>query len=120
MKKGFTLVEVLAVVVILGLLVAIISPVVKNLLGDSEDALHDKQIDMIIKATQKHMVEHSELLPDENSVNSISISDLINEGVIDKDKVIDPKTKEEMNGCVVVNYNNDFNQYEYNYSESCN
>ena len=118
MKKGFTLVEVLAVVVILGLLVAIIAPVVNNLLGDSEDVLYDNQVDGIVKATKKYMVEHSELLPEENGVNSISISELINNGAIDKDKVVNPKTKEEMNGCVVVSYNNDFNQYEYNYTSN--
>lgn len=117
MKKGFTLVEVLAVVVILGLLVAIISPTVKNLLGDSEDALHNEQVDMVINATKKYMIEHSEFLPDIGGVNSITISKLIDEGVIDNDKVLDPKTKEQMNGCVVVSYNRDFNQYEYNYSD---
>ena len=52
MKKGFTLVEVLAVIVILGLLVAIISPVVNNLLGDSEDALYDKQINNLKKSNE--------------------------------------------------------------------
>lgn len=119
MKKGFTLVEVLAVIVILGLLVVIISPVVNNLLGDSEDALYDKQVDSIVKATKKYMVEHSELLPENSDSKAIYINDLIDNGVIDKDKVINPKTKEEMNGCVVVSYNHEFNQYEYNYKDSC-
>lgn len=119
MKKGFTLVEVLAVIVILGLLVVIISPVVNNLLGDSEDALYDKQVDSIVKATKKYMIEHSELLPENSDSKAIYINDLINKGVIDKDKVINPKTKEEMNGCVVVSYNHEFNQYEYNYKDSC-
>ena len=119
MKKGFTLVEVLAVIVILGLLVVIISPVVNHLLGDSEDALYDKQVDSIVKATKKYMVEHSELLPENSDSKAIYINDLIDNGVIDKDKVINPKTKEEMNGCVVVSYNHEFNQYEYNYKDSC-
>ena len=119
MKKGFTLVEVLAVIVILGLLVVIISPVVNNLLGDSEDTLYQEQIDGIVKASKKYVVEHSELLPENGDSIAIYISDLIDNGAIDKDKVINPKTKEEMNGCVVVNYNESFNQYEYNYSEDC-
>ena len=119
MRKGFTLVEVLAVIVILGLLVVIISPVVNNLLGDSEDALYQEQVDVIVKASKKYAVEHSELLPEGNDSTAIYINDLINNGVIDKDKVIDPKTKEEMNGCVVISYNNDFNQYEYNYRDNC-
>ena len=98
-RKGFTLVEVLAVVVLLGLLVAIIVPVVNNLLGDSEEALYNKQVDSIVFASKKYIVEHSELLPDEGGVNSIGITQLIDEGVIDKGNVINPKTKEQMNGC---------------------
>lgn len=117
-KKGFTLVELLAVVIILGLLVAIISPVVKNLINDSEDSLSKHQMDMVITATKKYMVEHSELLPEGSNRSIIYMSDLIDKGVIDNDKIIDPKTKEEINGCVVVSYNDSFNQYEYNYSES--
>ena len=119
MKKGFTLVEVLAVIVILGLLIAIVSPVVNNLLGDSEDALYQEQVDNIVKASKKYIVENSDLLPEGSDSTAIYISDLIDKGIIDSDKVIDPKTKEEMNGCVVVNYNENFNQYEYNYKEDC-
>ena len=120
MKKGFTLVEVLAVIVILGLLVVIIVPVVNNLLGDSEDALYDKQIDSIEKATQKYMVEHSEFMPDEGGSTSFYLYELVNNGVIENNKIINPKTKEELDGCVVVSYNNEFNQFEYNYSDDDN
>lgn len=116
-KKGFTLIEVLAVVVILGLLVAIISPTVKNLLGDSEDVLSKEQIDMVINATKKYMVEHSELLPDEGSVISYNLSELVEDGAIDNDKIVDPKSREKLEGCVVISYNTDFSQYEYIYTE---
>lgn len=117
-KKGFTLVELLAVIVILGLLVAIINPVVKNLLNDSKESLSDQQKKLVVEATKKYMVENSELLPEGSDRSIIYMSDLISKGVIDNDKIIDPKSKEELNGCVVVSYNDSFNQYEYNYSES--
>ena len=116
-KKGFTLVELLAVVAILGLLAAIISPIVKNLLDDSKESLSKQQKEMVITATKKYMVEHSELLPEYNSTLSIYISDLISDGVIENNKVINPKTKKELDGCVVISYSNEFNQYEYNYFE---
>ena len=118
-RRGFTLIEVLAVIVVLGLLVVIIAPVVNNLLGDSEDALYNKQVDSIVKASKKYMVEHSELLPDIYDSSALYVRDLISNGAIDKDKVINPKTKEEMNGCVVINYNKEFNQYDYNYRDDC-
>lgn len=118
-KNGFTLIELLAVITILGLLVAIISPVVTKLLNDSEDSLSKNQIDMIITASQKYMFDHSNLLPEGNGVYSVSISDLINAGVIENNEVVDPKTKEIMNGCVNITYSSSYNQYEYIYSDSC-
>ena len=116
-KNGFTLIELLAVIVVLGLLIAIISPVVKNLLNDSENSISEQQIDMIIAASKKYMIEHSELLPDGDNRYIIHMDDLINSGVVDNDSVIDPKTKQPINGGVIVSYNEVFNQYEYNYSK---
>ena len=119
-KKGFTLVELLAVIAILGLLIAIISPVVKNLINDSEDSLSEQQKKLVVEATKKYMIENSELLPEGSDRAIVYMSDLIDKGVIDNDKIIDPKSKGEINGCVVVSYNNEFNQYDYNYSENEN
>jgi prepilin-type N-terminal cleavage/methylation domain-containing protein len=116
-KRGFTLVEVLAVIVVLGLLIAMITPVVTNLIKDSEDTLYKKQVDSIVVATKKYMVEHSELLPNVGESYSVCVSDLINLGVIDSEQVIDPKSKNEMTGCVSIVYDENFNQYEYNYSD---
>ena len=119
-KKGFTLVELLAVIIILGLVIAIISPVVSNLLKDSKDSLSKQQKEMIITASKKYMIEHSELLPEGSDHYIIYMDDLIDKGAIDNDSIVDPKTHEEINGCVVVSYNNEFNQYDYNYSNSDN
>ena len=119
-KKGFTLVELLAVIVILGLLIAIISPAVMNLINDSEDSLSSQQKKLVVEATKKYMIENSQLLPEGSDRAIVYMSDLIDKGVIDNDKIIDPKSKEEINGCVVVSYNNEFNQYDYNYSENEN
>ena len=119
-KKGFTLVELLAVIVILGLLIAIISPVVKNLINDSENNLSEQQKKLVVEATKKYMIENSELLPEGSNRAIVYMSDLIDKGVIDNDKIIDPKSKGEINGCVVVSYNNEFNQYDYNYSDNEN
>lgn len=118
-KKGFSLVELLAAVFVLSILAVIIAPNVINLISENEDALYDEQINNIVNASKKYMVEHSELLPEGNDYVPIYINDLIDSGVIDNDSVIDPKTKEQMNGCVVVNYNENFNQYEYNYNDGC-
>lgn len=118
-RKGFTLVELLAVIFVLGLLVAIISPIVTNLLNDSKESLRKNQIDTVITAAKRYMIDHPDLLPERNNVYSVSINDLISSGVIENDKVVDPKTKKILDGCVVVRYVSNYNQYEYSYSDLC-
>lgn len=120
-KKGFTLIEILAVIVVLGLLAAIITPTVNKLLGDSEEQLEKEQINKIITATKKYVVENSNILPDINSDKEVIIktTTLIEKGVINGDKIINPNTKNEIDGCVKIKYDKNYNQYNYEYSEQC-
>ena len=90
------------------------------MIRDSKDTLYKEQVDLFIKATKKYMIEHAELLPAEGDSAYVHIGDLISAGVIDNSEVIDPKTKKQMNGCVIVSYNSGFNQYEYDYADVCN
>lgn len=114
-KKGFTLIELLGVLVIIGLIIMIIVPTVKGLLGDSEDNLVVQQEKIIINAARRYMVENNDLLAEDQIC--ISVATLISEGIIENDSVINPKTKEEMEGCVLVKYNSSYNQYDYSYVE---
>lgn len=116
-KKGFTLIEVLAVIVILGLLAGILTPTVKKMITNSEESVSEQQIKTVITAAKKYMVEKSDLLPEEqdNSTTIISIEELINEGIIDNTDAID-KIKDN---CVIVSYSSVYNQYNYTYSSNC-
>lgn len=114
-KKGFTLIELLGVLIILGLLILLIVPTVKNLLNDSTESLVLQQEKTIIDAARKYMIENNGLLPEDQVC--ISVATLISEGVIENDSIINPKTKEEMEGCVLVKYNSSYNQYDYSYVE---
>ena len=118
-KNGFTLVEILAVIFILSLLAVIITPVVTDLVKDSEQSLYDKQVDNIVKAVQKYGVEHSEVLPDEQESTILSLHTLLGAGILDKDVIMNPKTKENMGGCVIISYSGTYSQYEYKYYEEC-
>lgn len=118
-KNGFTLVEILAVIFILSLLAVIITPVVTDLIKDNEQSLYDKQVDSIVKAFQKYVVEHSEVLPDIDDDAIFSVDTLLSAGILDKDVIINPKTKENMSGCIVVSYDQNYSQYDYKYMEEC-
>ena len=79
MKKGFTLVEVLAVIVILGILAVIIAPTVQKGLKSNYDDVFEIQKKNIIKAAKDWSLEHPESLPINNGDTlAISLGELKN------------------------------------------
>ena len=105
MKKGFSLVELLAVVVILGLVVLISIPIVNNSINKSKEKAREVQIEEIIKAAKKYAIKNSYVLPEDvGSHTSIEIETLINENYIDTDQIIDPVTETPITGCINICY----------------
>lgn len=113
-RKGFTLIELLAVIVILGLLSVIIAPVITGILTKSEDDAYNKQVDNLIKAANTWGLKNIEELPTSGK-KIIQLDTLVNDGIVEDDEIINPRTKEKMEGCISVSYSSDYNQYEYKY-----
>lgn len=125
MKRGFTLVELLAVLVVLGLLSLVVMPIVINYINSSSNSAYKKQIQVLESAAEKWGIENIDSLPDSTSGESLIIdfNTLYTAGQISSYPVIDPKTKKELEGCILVIYNNQYKQYEYKYtsdSSKCN
>lgn len=107
MKKGFTLVELLGVIIILALIAMIATPAVTSLLNNSKKNLCETQVSYIITAAKNWGADHLLQLPDEGETLTISLSELIKQGYIqgdkdaateeDKLKIINPNTKEYFN-----------------------
>ena len=83
MKKGFTLVEMLGVIVIISIVVVITYPSITGLLNDSKKTSHEFQIDTILDATYDYTLENLNLLPDENNTTYITLNELIKYGYIE-------------------------------------
>lgn len=121
MKKAFTLIETLAVIIILGIVGLIVYPSISNLVGNSKNKAYDKQISIIIDAAKVWSNNNTELYNEENNV-TVQLENLIKQGYItntDDGILHNPKTGEAMNGCVYIRYSNTYNQYLYNYFEGC-
>ena len=115
-NKGFTLVELLAVIAILMLLITVITPKVMKQLNSAKNITEQKQIDTLIEIAKIYTNEHTNRLPLGNNESIITIDELKQAGLINKDQILNPKTKEEMTGCVKIQ-NVINNKYKYIYSE---
>ncbi|MFC4022541.1 competence type IV pilus major pilin ComGC [Oceanobacillus longus] len=78
-EKGFTLVELLAVIVILGIILAIAVPSVSGLITKSENDAKQANVELIENAAR--LADLSGLFPE----GGMSVEDLITEGFLDGD-----------------------------------
>lgn len=119
-KKGFTLVELLAVLIILILLIGIVVPTVGTSIKKAREGAYNKQISTIETAAKKWGAENDLKLPEIGSTSIITVDfqTLINAGHLKDEKIINPITQDALTGCIKVSYNNEYNQYEYKYIDN--
>lgn len=138
--RGFTLVELLAIVVILGVISLITVPTVTSLIDKNKEDSYKSLEKSIISATKVFIsdnrynitLDNSTICSDSNktrsieSINTINITDnkitikvLIDSGNLNegKDAIINPKNSNEKlnlnNSYVIVEYNCDRKDYDY-------
>lgn len=69
-RNGFTLVEMLAVIVIMGILSLIIVPRVSKFIGNSTDTTYDTFFQTLKGATQQYFIDHPEEMPEKKEVGA--------------------------------------------------
>ena len=116
-KKGFTLVELLAVIIILGVIALITFPIVDNSIKNSKQAALEQTIDSILESARNYSVEYD--LGYSVEENAIRLDDLKSSGFLTTD-ITNPITNEKMTGCVLYKWDEGSNQYIFRYDEECN
>jgi type IV pilus assembly protein PilA len=96
-QKGFTLVELLAVIVILGIILAIAVPAIGNVIGKSESDAHDANVELFENAARLAHVSGEALSND----NGFTLSDLETKGYLEEIPV-NPTTGSAYDGNSVV------------------
>ena len=122
MKKGFTLIEMLAVIVILAIVSLIIFPEVNKVINSSKEKGYKAQIDNLINATKKLVVKDTTILPPVGSdvIKCVTFTSLKNAGEIDTDVIYDPReNNRQITGYITIRYSNEYQSYTYAYSEDC-
>lgn len=116
-KRGFTLTEILGVIVILGLIALIVFPNVSKSIRNSKKKLYDQQVELIENNARRWGVEHSNLLPSSGAYY-LELSELVSGGYVTQKEIKDPRDETIMNGCVIIGYDTEYSQYEYTYVET--
>lgn len=111
MKKGFTLIEIIAILILLMLIVSITVPVVANVISNSKEKLYNDQVSLIIDGAKTYMMEN-----EVTSNTCISLETLSNGHYIDAE-IKDPRTDLLMNGSVVATYDEIYKSFDLVYQE---
>ena len=118
MKRGFILIELLASIVILVAISLIVVPTINVVVQNAEDKAYKEQIHRIEQASGNWSEMHTELLPSqEGAIYFLELDQLMSEGLIKDEDILDPRNDEEMNGCILINYQSSLSQYSYEYQE---
>lgn len=86
MKKGFTLAELLGVIIVLALISLIAIPAITTSLNKHKKNLCDTQVSYIIASAKNWGADHLLQLPNEGETLTITLSELIKQGYIEGDK----------------------------------
>lgn len=118
MKNGFTLVELLAVIVILSVIALITTIATGSIVNNSRNSLSEIQVSKIEEAAQVYYLNVGVGYETDEFSECVSVERLLEKGYIDATEILDPKTNKSITGSVLISYSS--NKYSYKYQEdSC-
>ena len=137
MKKGFTLIELICVITILGLIALIAIPTINNMVVKSRADAYKEQLDTIIDAARTYMSTSTNSLKlpaqTDGASTCVTVKELQDAGIIDENESLEnpcadnkcsditdpsPIKASKFNGRVDITWNETKNKYVYTYSES--
>lgn len=94
---GFTLVELIGVIIILGVIALITFPIIDKTIKNCKQQALERIIDNIEESAYRYSVEND--IGYSTQYNILTLNELISKGFL-KIKIINPITNSEMTGCV--------------------
>lgn len=109
-RNGFTLTELLGVIVILSLLMIIVFPSIVNSVKKSSNKIDDLTLELLSNAADLHISNNTnDFIKKKGNKYSISLQELIDEGHLVSPILTADGTDITNNKCIQVTYNNGYN-----------
>ena len=108
-RNGFTLIELMAVIIILAVIALIVTPLIIGGIKESKERLYDTQLENIKSAAKSFMID---LDLENDSTLTLTLDELQKAGYV-KEDIKNPKTGESFNKCLLVSVERKDNAYEY-------
>lgn len=118
-KKGFTLVELLGVILILALLALLITPVVTGIIRSSRTKSNDAQKQLIIDAAKLWVTDNdTKLSSTTGSEYTLYVDDIQRGGYLSDTQIVNIEKEVSIaNACVIITTNT--KKYDYELVENC-
>lgn len=111
-NKGFSLIELLVVLVILSAIISIAIPSITSAVERNKQKTNDKKIEIIISQAEEYAsIYKNKIKRDEDNNFCINISSIIEVGLLTQNDIIDTDNN-SLDGS--VKYNNNTKTYSYN------
>ena len=110
--KGFTLIEIIAVITLLGIIAAIVTPVIYNSIEENKQELYDIQLNNIIAGAKNWAADNVFLMPEEGESIVLTLGMLKQGGYVDED-ITNPLTDQLFSDQLQVKITKVDNNYNY-------
>lgn len=116
-KKGFTLVELLAVITLVLVIISITVPITTNVVNNSKDSTYRSQINKILSAAYDYSLNNSKILPNYNNKKYLTLSLLQKEGYINT-SIVNTKNNKNFPNDLVISITNVGSNYKIDNNNS--
>lgn len=111
-KKGYTLVELIGVVVLLAILITLVTTSIVKVIKASHKTMDDATKKLLYNQASAYLSKHEDITA--NGAYSVSISDLIKDDKLSTNFLDNyDETEITLNSCIVINYTQGVATYQF-------
>jgi len=111
-EKGFTLTELLAVLVVLAIVAMIAYPIITKTINNSKKKAQIAQYKEVREQARKYAAMY---IAGDDPDTCVTIDQIKAEGFLERGNIKDPMDGSFINGSFKITWNDDFNQFDYVY-----